>query len=111
MLTPNILLRMINDAQIASGIDFHEFAKRSGVSLGRWRDLRRGRGNLSLEELPGLAKAVSLSFQIVAPHHEAFMQLTEEESKALLTFAERYKKDGPKPPHPLRSAVEKLARK
>lgn len=111
MLTPNILLRIINDAQIASGIDYLEFARRSGIAAARWRDLRSGHSKLTLDDLPKLAKAAGLSFQVVASHHDPFIQLTEDEAKALLALAEHYKRNGPKQPHPLRAAVEKLTGK
>lgn len=108
MLSSNMLLRFIDDAQKKLGIDYIELAKRSGIPVERYRDLRRGRGKISLDELPRLAKAVGLAFEVVAPHHEPFMQLTEEEAASLLKLAEHYKKNGPQQQHALRSAVEKL---
>ena len=108
MLTPNTLLRIINDAREKLGIPDYEFAKKAGILDTRWSELKRGRRELNLKELPKLAKASGLAFQVVAPHHEPFMQLTQEEAADLLKLADHYRRNGPSKPHPLRTAVEKL---
>lgn len=111
MFTPNTVIRMISDAQLAQDMSYHDFARKSGITVTRWRELRNGKAKLSLEELPKLADAVGLSFQVVAPHHAPFLQLTYDEIESILALADHYKRNGPKQQHPLRSAVEKLTSK
>lgn len=111
MLTPNTLLRLINDARELIGMDNVDFAKKAGMPEKRWTELTRGRRELNLKELPKLAKAAGLSFQTVAPHHEPFMRLSRDEAAAVLQLAEHYKRNGPKQSHILRTAVENLTRK
>lgn len=111
MFTPTLLVRIISDAQDDLGMNPLEFAKKSGISDSHWRSIRTGRRKLYLEVFLDLAKAVKLSFQLFAPHQEPFLQLTQDEADSLLKLAEHYKQNGPKHPHILRTAVEKLTGK
>ena len=111
MLTPNMILRIIDDARETLKLDNVTFAKKAGLSEDRWSSIKRGRFQMRLEELPNIAKAAKLSFSVVAPHHDPFMNLTCEEAAALLQLAEHYKRNGPKKEHVLRTAVEKLTGK
>jgi transcriptional regulator with XRE-family HTH domain len=108
MLSELIVLKIIDDAREQLGIADYDFNRKAGFPVGYWATIKRGKRRITLDNLPNLARTAGLSFQVVAPHHEPFLVLTEQEAKDLIRLAEHYKIQGPKQPHPLRSAVEKL---
>jgi hypothetical protein len=108
MISAKRLIQKLDDRRQRKQLDNRQFANQSRITESRWRDFRGDRRAPSLEELASMASVADLSLQLVDKHHAPFMNLTRDESMAVMRMVLHFKRNGPTLPPVFQTAVDKI---